>query len=54
MMIRMIPMVGLVVGNTGVYSKIASDVLVVAGVVAVTVAVAVALEVAVLVIFLWQ
>jgi hypothetical protein len=52
MVIRMIPMVGLVVGNTGVYSKMASDVLVVAGVVAVTVAVA--LEVAVLVIFLWQ
>jgi hypothetical protein len=54
MMIRMIPMVGLVVGNTGVYSKKASDVLVVAGVVAVAVAIAVAFEVAVLVIFLWQ
>ncbi len=51
-------MVGLVVGNTGVYSKKASDVLVVAGVVAVAVPVPVPVpvpvEVAVLVIFLWQ
>jgi hypothetical protein len=51
-MIKVIPTTGLVVGNAGMYSKNASDVFVVVGVL--SVAVAVAVEVTACVIFLRQ